>query len=61
MTELPIDAARAPPSPAMTLRQACRKSGFYGDGSRCPCCPLRSLCAGDDRWALPLGERAGSA
>ena len=50
-----------PASLAMTLRQACRESGLYGDGSRCPVCRIRHLCQSDERWAVPLRDSAGSA
>lgn len=49
------DAGRRAPL-SMTLRRACRESGFYGDGTRCPTCPIRHLCESEDRWAVPLKD-----
>ena len=42
------------PSLSMSLRQACRVSGFYGEGMRCPTCPIRHLCASEERGATSL-------
>ena len=39
-------------SPALALREACRKTGFDDDGRRCIACPLRDLCESEERWRV---------
>ncbi len=50
----------APLSPALSLRQACRKTGHDDDGRRCPGCPLRTLCDSEERWIVRLTAGAPS-
>jgi hypothetical protein len=39
-------------SSACTLGDACRAAQCDQHGSRCPDCPLRSLCENEDRWLV---------
>jgi hypothetical protein len=54
-TDLSISA---PLSPALSLRQACRKTGYDDNGRRCPGCPLRELCESEERWLVRLADRS---
>jgi hypothetical protein len=47
----------APISPALSLRQACRKVGYDDGGKRCPGCPLKELCESEERWIVRLTAR----
>ena len=47
-----------PLSPAMTLREACRKSGFDEEGVRCAVCAVREMCDSDERWIVSLNARS---
>jgi hypothetical protein len=47
-----------PLSPALTLRDACQKSGHDGGGRRCPVCPLKDLCESEARWLVELVSRS---
>jgi hypothetical protein len=46
-----------PLSPALSLRQACRKVGYDDGGKRCPGCPLKELCESEERWIVRLTAR----
>ena len=48
----------APLSPALSLRQACRKTGYDDSGRRCSGCPLRELCESEERWLVRLADRS---
>jgi len=48
----------APLSPALSLRQACRTTGYDDRGKRCPGCPLKELCESDERWIVRLTDRS---
>jgi hypothetical protein len=48
----------APNSPALSLRLACRKTGYDDSGRRCPGCPLRELCDSEERWIVRLADRS---
>lgn len=39
-------------SPALSLREACRRAGQDREGQRCPDCPLRTLCVSEARWVV---------
>ena len=43
---------RYPLSPALSLRDACRKQGYDNTGARCPGCPLKDLCESEERWLV---------
>ena len=59
MRELPSDLeVRQPLSPALTLRQACRKTGHDNEGVRCPACALKDLCDSEERWFVRLVTRS---
>lgn len=49
-------------TPPRTLREACRRTGHDGGGTRCPTCPIRDLCVSDERWLVRLASppRPGS-
>ncbi len=47
-----------PLSPALTLRDACRRTGQDDDGRRCPACPMRDLCESEERWLAQLISRS---
>jgi hypothetical protein len=51
-------STRAPLSPALSLRQACRKTGYDDSGRRCPGCPLLELCESEERWLVRLADRS---
>lgn len=51
-------ATRSPLSPALTLRNACRKTGHDDGGKRCPACPLKDLCESEERWFVELASRS---
>jgi len=51
---IPIDA---PLSPALSLRQACRRTGYDNSSRRCPGCPLKELCESEERWLVRLAGR----
>ena len=44
-------------SPAMTLREACHRTGQDDDGRRCLFCPMLELCDSEDRWLVQLVAR----
>ena len=48
----------APLSPAMTLREACHRTGQDEDGGRCPLCPMLELCESEERWLVKLVRRS---
>jgi hypothetical protein len=55
MNDKPVEPASVHPrSPALALREACRKAGCDDDGRRCSGCPLKDLCANDARWLVGL-------
>jgi len=39
-------------SPALALRDACRKARCDDNGKRCSACPLKDLCGSDARWLV---------
>jgi hypothetical protein len=39
-------------SPALSLRDACQKTGHDDGARRCPACPLKGLCENEKRWSL---------
>jgi len=43
-----------PLSPALRLRDACRKTGHDHGGKRCPACRLREICQREQRWLVDL-------
>jgi hypothetical protein len=45
-------------SSALSLQQACRKTGYDNSGKRCPGCPLRELCESEERWLVRLADRS---
>jgi hypothetical protein len=51
-------AEHAPLSPALTLRAACRRTGYDQLGRRCPGCPLKDLCESEERWIVQLTARS---
>jgi len=59
MTDDPTAILGSPPlSPAMTLRQACHRTGQDDKGRRCPLCPMLELCENEERWLVKLVARA---
>ena len=48
----------APISPALSLRQACIKTGHDQGGKRCPGCSLKRLCESEERWIVQLAACA---
>jgi hypothetical protein len=48
----------APLSPALSLRQACRKTGYDDSGGRCPGCSLKELCENEERWIVRLIDQS---
>jgi hypothetical protein len=58
MTKTAADPSmKVPLSPALSLRQACRKTGYDNNGRRCPGCSLRELCDSEERWLVRLADR----
>jgi len=47
-----------PLSPALSLRDACRRTGYDNSGTRCPGCPLKALCESEERWLVQLTARS---
>lgn len=47
-----------PLSPALSMRQACRKTEYDDNGRRCPGCPLRELCDSEERWLVRLADHS---
>lgn len=47
-----------PLSPALSLRQACCKTGYDNNGKRCPGCSLKELCDSEERWIVRLTASA---
>ena len=59
MTARPADPANGYRlSPAVTLRDACQKTGHDDVGRRCPACPLKDLCESERRWLVELASRS---
>lgn len=54
----PDPQLRYPLSPALSLRDACRKQGYDNTGARCPGCPLKNLCESEERWLVQLAARS---
>jgi len=50
-----------PLSSALSLRQACQKTGYDSSGKRCPGCPLKDLCESEERWIVRLTARSYTA
>jgi hypothetical protein len=42
------------PSPALALRDACRRAGCDDHGVRCDTCAIKDLCESEARWLVPL-------
>jgi len=51
-------SSNIPLSPAISIRQACRKTGHADNGRRCPGCPLRELCESEERWLVRLADHS---
>jgi len=51
-TKLTHPASADPLSPALTLRDACHRTGHDAGGNRCPDCPLKGLCENEKRWLI---------
>jgi hypothetical protein len=54
----PDPQRRYPLSPAISLRDACRRTGHDNSGARCPGCPLKELCKSEERWLVQLAARS---
>jgi hypothetical protein len=57
-TKLAPPAGVYPLSPALTLREACERTGSDDAGERCPSCPIRALCESENRWLIELVPRS---
>jgi hypothetical protein len=57
MNDKPAEPASVhPSSPALALREACRKARCDEGGKRCFACRLILLCESDARWLVALPD-----